>query len=111
MCYFQNMEKFKFVLEALKYEQEKAERLLRETKKGAFEMSKAESEDFLGDMGEYQRGLEEAVRDKKAKLKKIQDKTKKLELESEIAELEEQIVGLSDFKEASKDAEEFTIKH
>lgn len=104
------MEGFKFTPEALDYEQEKQERLLREAKKGAFEMSETESGEFLGDMGEYRKGLEAAVREKKAEFKQIKDKAKKAELKSEIAELEEQIAGFSDFEEAGKDAEEFTVK-
>jgi len=104
------MERFKFTPEALKYEQKKSEKLLREVKRGVFEMSEAESEKLLGDMEEYQEGIKEAVRDKKAELKQIKDETKKAELKSEIAGLEEQIAGLADFEEASKDAVEFTIK-
>ena len=104
------MEGFRFTPEALDYEQEKQEKLLREAKKGAFEMSEAESTELLNDMGEYRKGLEEAVREKKLELKKIKDMAKKKELKSEIAELEEQIAGLSEFEEASEDAVEFTIK-
>ena len=104
------MEGFRFTPEALDYEQEKQEKLLREAKKGAFEMSEAESEKLLNDMEEYGKGLEDVVREKRAELKRAKDKIKREELELEIAELEEQIAGFSDFEEASKDAEEFTIK-
>lgn len=104
------MEGFRFTPEALEYEQKKEERLLREAQKSAFEMSKAESEELLDDMGEYRKGLQDAVREKKAELKNIKDRIEKAKLRVEIAELEEQITGLSEFGEAGEDAEEFTIK-
>jgi len=105
------MEGFKFAPEALEYEQEKSKRLLREAKKGAFEMSETESEELLGDMEEYERGLELAIKEEIAGLKKLKDQTARKALEAKIAELKEQLAGLKDFKEASKDAVEFTMKN
>jgi len=104
------MEGFKFTPEALEYEQEKSKRLLREAKKGAFEMSETESEELLGDMAEYERGFELAIREGMAGLKKLKDQPARKTLEAKIAELKEQLAGLKDFEEASKDAVEFTIK-
>lgn len=94
----------------MKYEQEKSERLLREAKKGAFEMSEVESGEFLDDMERYRKELERELRAEKEGLKKLTDKTKQEALKSRIAELEEQIAGFEDFKEVSRGAKEFTIK-
>lgn len=112
------MEGFRFSHEALEYEQEKQERLLREAARDVFEMSGAESEQFLDDMGQYRQELEDIVREKKSKLNSIKENKLKrtknrqaiLTLSDEIEELEEQIADLSDFEEAGKDAEEFTVK-
>lgn len=106
------MEGFRFTPEALEYEQEKQERLLREAKEEieGRKMKDAEVAEFLGDMGANLGEMKKQLEEHKAQLKLTKDLEEKKTLKELINELKEQILATEEFGEASKDAEEFTIK-
>ena len=79
-------------------------------------MSKVESEQMLGEMDEYTKGLNGMLKEKQQELKTL-EKNKKANpkqvesLKIEIQELEEQISGLTEFSEEGKEeGAEFTVK-
>lgn len=80
------------------------------------EMTKAESEQILGEMKEYIRGLNGILKEKRQELETLEENKKanpeQVEsLKLEIQELEEQIFGLTEFSEEGKEeGAEFTVE-